>query len=67
MRVLVPLLAGLAVLAWGATVLVNDTTRSWFQRDVSLRDGRIEARYIGPWSDHATSVTSMDRRAWTRP
>jgi hypothetical protein len=56
MRVLVPLLLVLAGLAWGG-----------FQRDVSLRDGRIEARYIGPWSDHATSVTSMDRRAWTRP
>jgi trehalose 6-phosphate synthase len=36
-RVLVPLLAILACLAWGATVLVNGTTRSWFERDVSLR------------------------------
>jgi trehalose 6-phosphate synthase len=36
-RVLVPLLAVLAGLAWGATTLVNDTTRSWFQRDVSMR------------------------------
>ncbi|HET8538851.1 MAG TPA: trehalose-6-phosphate synthase [Anaeromyxobacter sp.] len=37
LRVLVPLLAILAALAWGATHLVNGTTRSWFERDVSLR------------------------------
>jgi trehalose 6-phosphate synthase len=36
-RVLVALLGILAGLAWGATVLVNGTTRSWFERDVSLR------------------------------
>jgi hypothetical protein len=37
LRVLVPLLTILAALAWGATSLVNGTTRSWFERDVSLR------------------------------
>jgi trehalose 6-phosphate synthase len=37
MRVLLPLLALLGGLAWGATLLVNDTTRSWFERDVALR------------------------------
>ncbi len=37
LRVLAPLLALLALLAWGATVLVNTTTRAWFERDVSLR------------------------------
>lgn len=36
-RVLLPLLAVLGALAWGATTLINDTTRSWFLRDVSLR------------------------------
>ncbi|HYD42113.1 MAG TPA: trehalose-6-phosphate synthase [Anaeromyxobacter sp.] len=36
-RVLLPLLAVLGALAWGATALVNDTTRSWFMRDVSAR------------------------------
>jgi trehalose 6-phosphate synthase len=36
-RVLLPLLALLAALAWGATRVVNDTTRAWFERDVSLR------------------------------
>jgi trehalose 6-phosphate synthase len=37
LRVLVPLLAVLGALAWGAALLVNGTTRSWFERDVSLR------------------------------
>ena len=37
LRVLVPLLAILAALAWGATQLVNGMTRSWFERDVALR------------------------------
>ena len=37
LRVLLPLLTVLAALAWGATVIVNTTTRSWFERDVSLR------------------------------
>jgi trehalose 6-phosphate synthase len=27
----------LGVLAWGAATLVHDTTRAWFQRDVSMR------------------------------
>ena len=37
LRVLVPLLAILGALAWGATLLVNGTTRSWFERDVAQR------------------------------
>jgi trehalose 6-phosphate synthase len=37
LRVLVPLLGILGALAWGATVLVNGTTRSWFERDVVMR------------------------------
>jgi trehalose 6-phosphate synthase len=36
-RVLAPLLAILAALAWGATRVVNATARSWFERDVSMR------------------------------
>lgn len=39
--VLVPLLGILAALAWGATHLVNGTTRSWFERDVSMRARRV--------------------------
>jgi trehalose 6-phosphate synthase len=37
LRVLVPLLAILAALAWGATRVVNATARAWFERDVSMR------------------------------
>ncbi|HET9594435.1 MAG TPA: trehalose-6-phosphate synthase [Anaeromyxobacteraceae bacterium] len=37
LRVLLPLLGLLAALAWAATVIVNDTTRAWFERDVSMR------------------------------
>ncbi|BDG02311.1 alpha,alpha-trehalose-phosphate synthase (UDP-forming) [Anaeromyxobacter oryzae] len=37
LRVGVPLLLGLAVLAWMATIAVAETTRSWFTRDVELR------------------------------
>src|SRR5512133_1919648 len=36
-RLLVPWLAALALLAWGASALLNVTTRSWYERDVSLR------------------------------
>ncbi|BDG06303.1 alpha,alpha-trehalose-phosphate synthase (UDP-forming) [Anaeromyxobacter oryzae] len=37
LRVTLPLLAGLALLAWGAALVVNTTARSWFLRDVTLR------------------------------
>ena len=37
LKVLVPLLAILAALAWSATHLVNRTTRAWYERDVALR------------------------------
>ena len=37
MRVLLPLLALLAAIAWGASAVVNDTTREWFERDVAMR------------------------------
>jgi trehalose 6-phosphate synthase len=36
-RVLVPLLVVLSGFAWGATILVNQTSRAWFERDVSMR------------------------------
>jgi trehalose 6-phosphate synthase len=36
-RLLVPWLAALALLAWGASALLNVTARSWYERDVSLR------------------------------
>jgi len=59
LRVLVPLLAILAALAWGATVLVNGTTRSWFERDVSLR-ARLVAN--GAREALATHVRTGDTR-----
>ncbi len=36
-RVLLPWLAVLALLAWGASTLLNATARSWYDRDVTLR------------------------------
>jgi len=36
-RFLLALILGLGLLTWGASVLVQRTTRAWFERDVSLR------------------------------
>ncbi|HET7754765.1 MAG TPA: trehalose-6-phosphate synthase [Anaeromyxobacteraceae bacterium] len=36
-RVILPLLLGLALLAWGASAVVNTATRAWFARDITLR------------------------------
>ncbi len=36
-RVLLPLFVVLALLAWGATSLLNATARSWFERDATTR------------------------------
>ena len=58
-RVLVPLLGILAALAWGATYLVNGTTRSWFERDVSMR-ARLVAS--GARDALAAHLASGDRR-----
>ncbi|MGH9796839.1 MAG: alpha,alpha-trehalose-phosphate synthase (UDP-forming) [Candidatus Polarisedimenticolia bacterium] len=37
LRVVLPLLAVLGLLAWGAAALVNTTSRRWFREDVELR------------------------------
>ena len=37
LRFVAALVAGLALLTWGASVLVSRTTRSWFERDMQLR------------------------------
>jgi trehalose 6-phosphate synthase len=58
-RVLVPLLTLLAGLAWGATILVNGTTRTWFARDVSMRS-RLAAG--GAREALASHTGSNDRR-----
>jgi trehalose 6-phosphate synthase len=59
LRVLVPLLSILAALAFGATQLINKTTRSWFERDVA-----IQARLVtkGAREAVAANVRSGDRR-----
>jgi trehalose 6-phosphate synthase len=36
-RFLLALILGLGLLTWGATVLVQRTTRNWFERDIALR------------------------------
>jgi trehalose 6-phosphate synthase len=36
-RFVLALLAGLALLTWGASVIVEKTTRDWFERDLRLR------------------------------
>jgi trehalose 6-phosphate synthase len=59
LRVLIPLLGILGALAWGATLLVNGTTRSWFERDVSLR-ARLAAS--GAREALAAHVRSGDRK-----
>jgi trehalose 6-phosphate synthase len=53
LRVLLPLLGILAALAWGATLLVNGTTRSWFERDVSLRARLVASGGREPLVAHA--------------
>ncbi len=36
-RFLVALILGLALLTWAASVIVNETTRGWFEKDMNLR------------------------------
>jgi trehalose 6-phosphate synthase len=37
LRFIVALVVGLALLTWGASMIVNRTTRTWFERDLVLR------------------------------
>jgi trehalose 6-phosphate synthase len=37
LRFLLALIGGLALLAWGASVIVRQTTRGWFEKDMQLR------------------------------
>jgi trehalose 6-phosphate synthase len=37
LRFIIPLVAGLALLTWVASVIVSRTTREWFERDIQLR------------------------------
>jgi trehalose 6-phosphate synthase len=58
-RVLVPLVLFLALLAWGASLLMNRTTRAWFVRDVNLR---ARLAVSGVRDALATHLESGDRR-----
>jgi trehalose 6-phosphate synthase len=58
-RVVLPLLLGLAVLAAGAAFVVNETTHAWFMRDVALR-ARLAA--AGAQETLAGHLGSGDRR-----
>jgi trehalose 6-phosphate synthase len=59
LRLGLPLLAVLVVLAWGAGVLVHHTSRAWFERDVSAR---ARLALAGARETLATQVRSGDRR-----
>ena len=48
LRAWIPLLAGLGLIAWVATVAVNEATQAWFMRDVALR-----ARVVAAGSQQA--------------
>jgi trehalose 6-phosphate synthase len=58
-RLVVPLVLGLAVLAWGAAAVVNAATRTWYMRDVALR-ARLAA--VGSQSEIAAQLEGGDRR-----
>jgi trehalose 6-phosphate synthase len=64
LRFVVALVAGLALLAWGASVLVTRTTRAWFERDMLLRaqlavSGGREA-LVSHWSPgHETELRNV--------
>jgi trehalose 6-phosphate synthase len=37
LRAWIPLLLGLGLITWGATLAVNEATRAWFMREIALR------------------------------
>jgi trehalose 6-phosphate synthase len=59
MKFLVGLVLSLAILTWGTTVLVQRTTRRWFENDVRLR---AELVVSGAREDLASRWNSADRR-----
>ena len=59
LKVLVPLLAVLAALAWGAASLLNATARSWFERDVATR---ARLAVSGASEALATHIAAGDHR-----
>ena len=57
LRFLLAFVGGMALLAWGATTLVQRTTRRWYEQDLLLR-ARLAVRSARPalvsaWADPA--------------
>jgi trehalose 6-phosphate synthase len=59
LRVIVPLLVGLMLLAWGAAIAVNAATQAWFMRDIALRARLAAAGVRGALVSH---IDAGDRR-----
>jgi len=57
---LIPLLAGLALLAWGASSLVSFVARAWFMREVALR---VRLAEVGAHRALVAHLESGDRTA----
>src|SRR5262245_64198602 len=62
LRFVVLLVLGLAGLTWGASVLVHEQTRAWFEKDLSLR-ARLAVN--GARSELLASWRSDPFRLWT--
>ena len=59
LRAWIPLVVGLGLIAWGATLAVNEATRAWFMREVALR-ARLAA--AGAQQAIVAHLASGDRR-----
>ncbi len=60
LRALIPLLVGLALLAWGASTVVSAVARAWFMREVALR---VRLAEVGVHHALVTHLDSGDRSA----
>lgn len=62
-RMLLPLLAVLGLLAWGASALVGSVARSWFEKDTALRLNLVlsgsRTSLVRNWNDHAAMGTIL--------
>jgi trehalose 6-phosphate synthase len=62
LRILLPLIAALALLTWSASAIVSRLTRTWFEHDVGLRASLVvrgaRSTILREWSDPA-AVTRL--------
>ncbi len=60
---LLPLLAVLGLLAWGASALVGSVARTWFEKDAALRLNLVvsgsRTALVRNWNDHAAMSTIL--------